>query len=106
MIVESWPEYVRRIAGGLTQAQIAARVGGVSTSSVGSWVRGEPGQPDAGNVIAFAKAFNQPPLEALTAAGYFDHGETIPQSRTPLSRYSTEELLDEIRARMLRGEGR
>lgn len=102
MAVENWPEYVRRVASGLTQAQIAAQVGGVSTSSVGSWLRGEPGQPDAGNVISFAKAFNQPPLEALAAAGYFSPDEVIPAARTPLSEYSDIELLDELRRRTVK----
>lgn len=99
MVVESWPEYVRRVTKGLTQSQISAKVGGVSTSSVGSWLRGDPGQPDADKVIAFAKAFNQPPLEALTAAGYFSPEETIPSARTPLSAYSMAELIDELRRR-------
>lgn len=97
----SWPDYVRRVAAGLTQAQIAARVG-ISTSSAGSWVRGDPVQPDADKVIAFAKAFGQPPLEALTAAGYFTHDETVPQTRTPLSAYADIELLDELRRRTIK----
>lgn len=101
MVVNNWPEYVRRVASGLTQAQIAARVG-VSTSSAGSWVRGDPVQPDADKVIAFAKAFDQPPLEALTAAGYFTADETIPQARTPLSAYTDIELLDELRRRTVK----
>lgn len=100
-MMDRWPAYVRRVAEGLTQAQIAARTGGVSTSNIGRWLRGEPGQPEAGNVIAFAKAFGRPPLEALTAAGYFSDDEIIPEARTPLSQYSTDELIDELRLRTL-----
>jgi transcriptional regulator with XRE-family HTH domain len=97
-VAQSWPEYVQRIAGGLTHAQIAAR-SGVSVSNVGRWLRGELTSPDAGNVIAFAKAFDRPPLEALTAAGYFTEDEVIPEARTPLSDYAIPELLDELRRR-------
>lgn len=99
-VIETWPQYVRRIAGSLTQAQIAAKMGGVSTSNVGRWLRGEPGIPSAENVIAFAKAFTRPPMEALTAAGYFDPQEWAPGSRTPLSEYSNDELMAELRKRM------
>lgn len=100
-VTETWPQYVRRIAGGLTQTQIAARAG-ISTSAAGAWVRGDPGQPEAGKVIAFAKAFGQPPLEALIAAGYFGPDETIPSARTPLSEYDDIELLDELRRRTVK----
>ena len=98
--MESWPEYVRRVAGGMTQAQIAARAG-VSTSAAGSWVRGDPGQPDATKVIAFAKGFGQPPVEALIVAGYLDAGAA--PDRTPLAAYSMGELLDELRRRTIDG---
>ena len=97
-VVESWSEYVARIAPRMTHAQIAARAG-VSVSNVGRWMRGELSTPDAGNVIAFAKAFHRPPLEALTAAGYFDDGEIIPEVRTALSAYTMSELIDELRRR-------
>lgn len=100
-VIETWPQYVRRIAGSLTQAQIAAKMGGVSTSNVGRWVRGEPGQPSAENVIAFAKAFNRPALEALNKAGYL-LDEYKPGERTPLSEYSNAELMEEITRRMSR----
>lgn len=99
-VIETWPQYVRRIAGSLTQAQIAAKMGGVSTSNVGRWVRGEPGQPSAENVIAFAKAFNRPALEALTKAGYLI--EEYDRDRTPLSEYSNAELMEEITKRISR----
>lgn len=102
-VVETWPDYVRRVAVGLTQEQIAAKVGGMSGSAVGKWMRGDlAAQPDANKVIAFAKAFNQPPMEALTAAGYFTAGESLPSARTPLSEYDDIELLDELRRRTVK----
>jgi transcriptional regulator with XRE-family HTH domain len=96
VIEEGWPTYVRRIADGLTQAQIASKVGSVSTSNIGRWVRGEPGQPGADNVIAFAKAFDRPVTEALAAAGYLSGEDFTIPDRTPLSHYTKLELLDEL----------
>jgi len=96
---QTWPDYVRRVAAGLTQAQIAAQTGGVSTSNVGRWLRAEPGQPEANNVIAFARAFRRDPVEALAAAGYLRPDESDPTARTPLSQYSYRELIDELQRR-------
>lgn len=98
--METWPDYVRRIAHGLTHAQIAARMGGtVSMSNIGRWLRGELTTPGADHVIAFAKGFGLSPIEALAAAGYIDPADAIPAARTPLNRYATTELLDELRRR-------
>ena len=100
VVETTWPGYVRQIAAGLTQAQIAVKTGGVSTSNVGRWLRAEPGQPDANNVVAFARAFRRPPVEALAAAGYLRTDEVEPHERTPLTEYSQSELLDELRRRI------
>lgn len=100
-VQDTWPQYVRRVTGSLTQAQIAAKVGGVSTSNIGRWLRGEPGLPSAENVITFAKAFNRPPMEALCAAGYFTAEEADMKSRTPIAEFTTAELFDELRRRTI-----
>jgi transcriptional regulator with XRE-family HTH domain len=97
--IKDWPTYVRRIAAGLTHAQIAAKVGNVSMSNIGRWLRGEHLQPGADQVIAFARAFDRPIMEALLAAGYVDVSDAVEPVRTPLSRYSSLELLDELRRR-------
>lgn len=97
-VQETWAQYVARISGGLTHAQIAARTAGVvSMSNVGRWLRGELTNPGADHVIAFAKGFGQPPVEALIVAGYMDETEAAP--RTPLSAYTMTELIDELRRR-------
>lgn len=104
--VETWPEYVRQVAAGLTQAQIATRTGNqVSQSNVGRWLRGELSMPAADNVVAFARAFGRSPVEALTAAGYLQPGEADAATpvRMPLSAYGTDELFDELRRRTKRG---
>lgn len=98
MTVESWSEYVRRLAGNLTQTQVAERTD-MAQSNVGRWMRGERGAPRAESVIAFARAFNQPPVEALVAAGYLTAEEAAAKARTPLSEYSKDELFDELRNR-------
>lgn len=94
---ETWAQYVARISVGMTHAQIAAKTGGVvSMSNVGRWLRGEL-RPSAEHVIAIAKGFGQPPVEALVVAGYLDADAA--SDRTPLSAYTMGELLDELRRR-------
>ena len=70
---ETWPEYVRRISGGATQAQIAERIG-VGRLSVCNWLHGKT-RPKAETVITVARAYRRSPIEALIAASYLDSGE-------------------------------
>lgn len=94
----SWSHYVRRITGAMTIAQISDK-SGVAQSNVGRWLRGERGQPKPESVIAFARAFDQPVVEALVAAGYITAEDAASTARTPLSAYSMTELIDELRRR-------
>lgn len=96
-VVEGWPEYVRRVTRGHTQAQIA-KMTGIAESNIGRWMRGERGQPKPDKVLDLAKAFGQPPAEALIAAGYLTDAD-VSAKRTPLSAYTMAELLDELRRR-------
>ena len=70
---ETWPEYVRRISGGATQAQIAERIG-VGRLSVCNWLHGKT-RPKAETVISVARAYRRSPIEALIAASYLDRTE-------------------------------
>ena len=63
---ETWPEYLRRISGGATQAQIAERIG-IGRLSVCNWLQGKT-QPKAETVINVARAFGRSPVEALVVA--------------------------------------
>jgi transcriptional regulator with XRE-family HTH domain len=101
--MEKWPDYVRRIAGELTQLEIAAKTG-LAQTNIGRWLRDAPGQPQANSVVIFARAFDQPPVEALMAAGYLTPAEAgikarLPKSRTPIREYSVNELIDELSRR-------
>jgi transcriptional regulator with XRE-family HTH domain len=95
MSVERWSEYVRDVAGELNQLQIAAKTG-LAQTNIGRWLRGEPGAPRADTVIAFARAFDQPAVEALLAAGYLTVEEAQAKARTPLSEFSVHELIAEL----------
>jgi transcriptional regulator with XRE-family HTH domain len=97
-VVESWPDYVRRVSKALKQEQIAERTG-ISQATISAWFRGAPTAPKAETVIAFAKSFGQSPVKALVVAGYLDAADTDPTSRTALTEYSTAELFDELRRR-------
>ena len=96
----SWSDYVKRVGGRMTHAQMAEQ-SGVAVSNIGRWIRGEPGLPRAESVIAFARAFGQSPLEALIAAGYLsmDEAGATPRLRTPLRDFSYGELVGELQRR-------
>jgi len=97
--VETWPSYVRRITAGLKQEQIS-EASGISQTTISAWLRGAPAIPKAESVIAFARAFGQPAVEALVAAGYLDAEDAAATVRTPLAEFSTEELFAELHTRM------
>jgi transcriptional regulator with XRE-family HTH domain len=102
MTVDQWARYVRDVAGNLNQLEIAAKTG-IAQSNVGRWLRGEPGIPKADSVVALARAFDRPPVEALVAAGYIteeEAGANARRERTPLNDYTDVELVDELRRRV------
>lgn len=98
IVVETWPEYVRRVAGGMRQEQISALTG-ISQTTVSTWLRGAPGLPRAESVIAFARGFKVAPVQALVMAGYLQADEVAIKARTPLSEYEELELVEELRRR-------
>lgn len=98
---ETWPQYLRRISGGATQAQIAERIG-IGRLSVCNWLHGKT-QPKAETVMLVARAYDRSPIEALIAAAYLRAEEV----RLPIERRSSpgdmgaEELAAEVRRRMV-----
>ncbi|MCB0925235.1 MAG: helix-turn-helix transcriptional regulator [Mycobacterium sp.] len=104
MRTESWPEYLRRISGGQTQAQIAERIG-IGRLSVCNWLHGKT-RPKAETVIVVARVFDRPPIEALVAASYLEPAEVgrpieIQASPTALP---AEDLAAEVRRRLIASE--
>lgn len=101
MKIESWPEYLRRISGGQTQAQIAERIG-IGRLSVCNWLHGKT-RPKAETVIVVARVFDRPPTEALVAASYLEPtelGRSI-EIRTSPEDLPAEDLAAEVRRRLL-----
>ena len=101
MKIESWPEYLRRISGGQTQAQIAERIG-IGRLSVCNWLHGKT-RPKAETVIVVARVFDRPPTEALVAASYLDPaevGRSIDIRASPED-LPAEDLAAEVRRRLL-----
>ena len=103
MNMEDWSDYVRRIAGELNQLEIAAKTG-LAQTNIGRWMRGEHVVPKAESVVAFARAFDEPPVEALVAAGYItaeEAGARARRQKTPLKEFSEVELLEEMLRRKI-----
>jgi transcriptional regulator with XRE-family HTH domain len=101
MVMEDWSAYVRRVTDGLNQLEVAAKTG-LAQTNIGRWMRGEHVVPKAESVVAFARAFNEPPVEALVAAGYLtaeEAGAKARKVRTPLREYTEHELIDELSSR-------
>lgn len=101
MSTESWAEYVRRVTRNMTQAA-AAELAGVNQAAIGRWIRGTTETPRAESVIAFARALEQQPIQALVAAGFIteDEAPEVVHMRAPISDYSNEELMDELNRRI------
>jgi len=102
--VETWPEYLRRIARGQTQAQIAARIG-ITRLSVCNWMLGKS-RPKADTAIAVARSYQRSPIEALLAAGYLEPEEVgIPiETRASIHDVPLAQLADEVARRVSENE--
>ena len=86
-VPETWPQYLRRISGSATQAQIADRIG-IGRLSVCNWLHGKT-RPKAETVMVVARAYGRSPIEALIAASYLRAEEV----RLPIERrYSPADL--------------
>lgn len=100
-VKQTWPEYLRRIAAGETQTQIAERVG-VGRLSVCNWMLGKT-RPKAETAIAVARVYGRSPIEALLAASYLEPDEldvSIEVMASP-RQLSAHEIADEVRRRLI-----
>ena len=99
----TWWRYVVAVTGAATQKDIASATG-IDQSSISRWQRGA-NTPRAEAVVAFARAYDRSPVEALVAAGYLSSDETGVAELTTLtgdlSGASVDMLLGELRRRIL-----
>ena len=100
MPTESFWEYVTRIAGDQQNREIAQSIG-VDASAISRWRAGE--QPRVKTVIAFARGYGRPAVEALIAAGYLDVADAFSSVEVGkgmgLSEISDEDLWAELQRR-------
>ena len=100
-MTETWPEYLRRITAGQTQAQIAERIG-IARLSVCNWLHGKT-RPKAETVITVAQAYRRSPVEALLAADYLrvEELDTPVDIRTSPTELPADDIANEVRRRLL-----
>lgn len=102
-----WSEYIDATSAGAYNAVIADRIG-VDPATVGRWRAGAV-DPKPRQVVAYARAFDLSPVQALVAAGYLDESEldlpVTPPRAFSLRDFSTSELLEEALSRVAHGEG-
>lgn len=107
MLETQWWAYVKRIAGDVQAKEIADR-GGFDKSAITRWKDGKNADPSF--VVKFARAYGRPVAEALVASGLITAEEAEIREvkvglEAALSTASDTELLDELRARLLRVGG-
>lgn len=100
-MTETWPEYLRRISVGQTQAQIAEQIG-IGRLSVCNWLRGKT-RPKAETVITVAQVYQRSPIEALLAASYLQANEVDQPVaiRTSPKELAANDIADEVRRRLI-----
>lgn len=99
----SWWDYVARVANTSRQRDIEDRTG-IDASNFSRWKSGQIPKPSL--VRQFAAAYGRPVLEAFIAAGFLDPQEAGQRPAAPpsLDQLSDDDLLDELRARLRRGD--
>lgn len=96
----TWAEYVRAVIGDESGRAVAQLIG-QSESAISRWKTGAV-VPEPRQAVAFARAFERNPIEALIAAGYLT-AEEAGQSIDPPRPLQLREFTDlEIASEMLR----
>lgn len=99
--ISSWGEYIKKYSHGDPQGVIAEKMG-VDTSTVGRWLKGSTGQPEAEKAINFARQYNRSPVEALIHAGYItadEIGQAV-ETAGSMKDVSDEALIGELGGRL------
>lgn len=101
----SWSEYVSRLIGSTSYAEVGTRVG-TTGQTVGRWVAGTSVASPV-QAVALARGYNDSPLNALVALGYITAQEAKqrPAAAPDFSQLTNDELLELVRARMRREDG-
>lgn len=90
--------YVVSVAGDVPYVRIAERAG-VDRSVITRWAKGS--RPDVDFAIAFARAMERPPLEALVAAGFITADEAaLREVPAALGSFSSTMLAEELVTRL------
>lgn len=86
-------DYVRQVAGTATPSEISRRIG-VTPSSVARW---QMSAPKIDTVIAFARAYERPIVEAFIGAGFLTREDIeITEVRANIAALPTDELVKEL----------
>src|SRR5882762_2010399 len=97
--IETWWAYVIRVTKNAPQKVIAEKAG-VDGSSISRWKEGVTPKGEA--VVAFARAYKRPPIEALIAARYIEPDEVGGAIEISISmgEVSDAALLEELASRL------
>lgn len=96
-----WWDYVQRVSAVAANKDIAERTG-LDASAVSRWKKHTDQQPTAQSVVAFARGYNRPAIEALIAAGYLTDADLVIMGSVPLVRSISEVPDSEFIAEMQR----
>lgn len=93
----AWATYVERVTGGASQSAIADKAG-LSQSAVNRWHTSTP-KPET--VVALARAYDRPVLEAFVAAGFLSEDDAaLNEIKASARDLSDEDLVAELQRRM------
>src|ERR1700754_2675939 len=85
---ETWSDFMRSIRRSATetQAEIAARAGGVvDQTTVSRWLKGEGSRPSIEKAVEFARAIGESPIRALLALRYLEPDDIAGEVRLVIS---------------------
>lgn len=105
LMPETWLDFMRSIrrSESETQAEIAARAGGiVDQTTVSRWLKGEGGRPSIEKAVEFARAIGESPIRALVALRYLEPDDLTGEVRLVISpaELTDDALLQELSSRL------